>query len=126
MSLIWKYPVNAKNFTKVRRNNQTSFKEVPFVFQGDVQPMKSRDIVSLTQGRLSSGMVHVFSETKLVISKEGSTTESRGTYVLFEDAEGEVGWYEIVSGNSFNSKIEEVKDINHYEYFAEYRPAAGV
>jgi len=116
MSLLFKYTIMAKNFTVSVRNGKSTAVEHIFTFQGDTQPLSSRQIMSLTQGRKSSGFIRVFSESKLSIGVEGDSENGRGTYVMFDG-----DWYEVVSGDTWNSQISELKDINHYEYNAEYR-----
>lgn len=116
MSLLFKYTVSGKNFTQSRRNGKSVVVETPITFEGDVQPLSSREIVSLTSGRLSTGMVVVLSETELVVPVEGDPTKSKGTYVLFEGK-----WYECVTEASSNTPVPELADLNHYEYNAEYR-----
>lgn len=116
VSLPFKYPVTGKNFTVTTRNGRRTAIGTPFVFQGDTQPVLSREALALTEGRLSSGVIVVLSEEVLKISTEGESDSSKGTYVLFEGK-----WYEVVSEASANSPISEIKSINHYEYIAEYR-----
>lgn len=117
MSLLFKYPVSAKDFTTKTRGGRTAtVAGTVYTFQGDTQPMNSRDILALTEGRISTGMIRVFSETALTVSTEGAGATAKGTYVLFEGK-----WYEITQETSWNSQSAELTSINHYEYVAEYR-----
>jgi hypothetical protein len=116
MSLLFKYLVTGKNFTTTTRNGKRTATPITFTFQGDTQPLSSRETVALTAGRISSGMIVVLSETPLVISTEGASDSARGTYVLFEGK-----WYEVTGGASANTPVSELMSINHYEYTAEYR-----
>ena len=117
MSLLFKYPVTGKNFAVTTRNGRRSdLSEIPFVFQGDTQPLSDRETIAVTAGRLSSGMIVVFSEISLKVSTEGDSESARGTYVLYEGK-----WYEVVSETSSNTKAPELQSLNHYEYNAEYR-----
>lgn len=117
MSLLFKYPVTGKNFTVTTRNGKRSIlNQDPFIFQGDTQPLSDRETLALTAGRISSGMIVVFSEISLVVSIEGNSESARGTYVLYEGK-----WYEVTGETSSNTKVPELQSINHYEYNAEYR-----
>ncbi len=116
MSLLFKYEVEAKNFTSTSRNGKRSATSSSITFDGDTQPINSRDTLALTEGRISSGMIRVFSETPLIVSTEGDSESGKGTYVLFESK-----WYEVVSEVSWNTKASELESLNHYEYIAEYR-----
>jgi len=116
MSLLFSYEVSAKNFVTTERNGRRSSSESPFIFQGDVQPATSQESLALTGGRLSSGIVVVFSEIPLNISKEGDSESAKGTYVLFEGK-----WYEVISLAASQTKAAELVSLNHYEYTAEYR-----
>jgi hypothetical protein len=120
MSLPFKYDVTGRNWVVTTRNNKSTVTGTNFIFQGDTQPVSSREILALTEGRISSGMIRVFSESALVVSTEGDSTKGKGTYVLFEGK-----WYEVAREASWNSKIPELKSINHYEYTAEYRCLEG-
>lgn len=117
MSLLFKYDVTGKNFIVSSRNGKRSaVAGTSFIFQGDTQALTSREVISLTEGRISSGMIVVLSETPLKVSTEGVSESARGTYVLFEGK-----WYEVVSEASANTKVSELECLDHYEYNAEYR-----
>ena len=117
MSLLFKYLVSGKNFTtKIRNGKRSDLNADPFTFQGDTQALSDRETLALTGGRISSGMIVVFSEIPLIVSIEDNSEKTRGTYVLYEGK-----WYEIVSETSSNTKVPELQSINHYEYTAEYR-----
>jgi len=116
VSLLFKYPVTGKNFSSTSRNGRRSITSTAFEFQGDTQPLSSREVIALTEGRLSSGMILVLSEVPLKVSTEGDSEKAKGTYVLFEGK-----WYEVVTEASANTKVPELQSINHYEYNAEFR-----
>lgn len=116
MSLLFKYPISGKNFSTTSRNGRRVADEKAFTFDGDIQPISSRTTLALTAGRISSGMVRVFSEISLVVATEGDSETAKGSYVLHEGS-----WYEIVTEASWNSKSPELESINHYDYYAEYR-----
>jgi hypothetical protein len=121
MSLLFKYDVTGKNFTVSSRNGKrTAVAGIPFIFQGDTQALTSREVIALTTGRLSSGMIVVLSEIPLKVSTEGVSESTKGTYVLFEEK-----WYEVVNEASANTKVSELECLNHYEYNAEYRELEG-
>ena len=119
MSLLFKYTVTGKNYTYSERNGKRSETAEDITFQGQLQPLSSRDIVSITAGRLSSGMLRVFSEEELIIPTEGVPSKGKGTYVLYRGK-----WYECVSAAEWQSNISELEEIDHFEYLAEYRGLA--
>lgn len=116
MSLLFSHVIYGKNAITEEYQGRREISENSFTFDGDIQPVTSRQTLAVTEGRISSGLIRVFSETALTISTEGDTEKARGTYVLFEGK-----WYEIILEASWNSKNPEVESINHYDYYAEYR-----
>lgn len=117
MSLLFKRIQYAKNLILTERYGKNTWADDPFTFMGNIQPLTAPEIVAKTEGRISTGMVRVFSESKLQISLEWDSPEAgKGTYVQFKGF-----WYECYHEINWDSGFTQFRELDHYEYMAEIR-----
>lgn len=117
MSLLFKKKQYAKNLILNERFGKSEWEDDPFEFVGNIQALTAPEIINMTEGRISTGMIRVFSETKLQISLEWNAPASaKGTYVQFKGF-----WYECYHEIDWDSGLPEFKTLDHYEYMAEIR-----
>lgn len=80
-----------------------------FTFQGSIQPISAKDLELVPQGLEDRGMIKIYTNTELTISREG--TNSSGDMINWQGSEWEV-----------IQKIPNQSDlISHFKYIAAYR-----
>lgn len=80
----------------------------------DVQPMTSKQIVSLDIGRKELGKIKIYTDEKLheATEKNENGFKQNGTYLKFSNNE----WYEVIQNIIYSGGL-----INHNKYIAELR-----
>lgn len=109
MSTLFPKTISYKQVTGSYVNGVWTPIEADSTFEGSVQPMTGKDLVSLVVGREDLGKVKVYSDSKLNVSLEGSNKS--GDKIIWQ---GQI--WEIIQELQYQNDL-----IPHYKYIGEYR-----
>ena len=109
MSILFPKTINYKQISGTYVNGVFQKTEIESTFEGDVQPLSGKELISLNIGREDRGKIKIYANASLNIAIEG--TNNSGDMIIFDNAE-----WEIIAKMTHDNDI-----ISHWKYIAEYR-----